>query len=250
MTENSLFGPFGPIFLFSSNACGVIIKHMKILMCDNSILICVKPAGVLSTDEPGGVPSLAREALGDPSAELRTVHRLDQVVGGVMVLARSKAAAAELGRQVMSRRFEKEYLAVVHGRPEPACGRMTDLLARNKAERKTYVVDVPGKGVQEAVLDYTVLGEAAGMSLVRVVLRTGRTHQIRCQFASRSLPLVGERKYSTLPDNCELALWSCRAAFDHPDTGERMDVRLLPPAHWPWTEFDPVTTETECNDGE
>lgn len=222
---------------------------MRILTYDNSILICVKPAGVLSTDEPGGVPALVREALGDPSAEIRTVHRLDQVAGGVMVLARSRSSAAELGRQVMSGRFEKEYLAVVHGCPEPARGRMRDLLARNRAERKSYVVDTPGKGVQEAVLDYTVLAEADRMSLVHIVLRTGRTHQIRCQFSSRGLPLVGERKYSTLPDQCDLALWSYRVAFSHPDTGERMDVRLAPPARWPWTEFDPMTTETECNDG-
>ena len=224
-------------------------EHMEILICDNSILVCVKPAGVLSTDEPGGVPSLAREALGDPSAELRTVHRLDQVVSGVMVLARSKAAATELGRQVMARRFEKEYLAVVHGCPESMRGRMTDLLARSKEERKTYVVDTPGKGVQEAVLDYTVLAAADGMSLVHIILRTGRTHQIRCQFSSRGLPLVGDRKYSTLLDACGIALWSYRIVFDHPDTGKRVDVQLRPPKQWPWTAFGTEMTETERTDG-
>ena len=219
-------------------------------MCDNSIIICEKPAGVLSTDEPGGVPSLAREALGDPAAEVRTVHRLDQVVGGVMVLARSKSAAAELGRQVMSRRFEKEYLAVVHGRPAPDCGRWTDLLVRNKAERKTYVAAAPGKGVQEAVLDYTVLAETDGMSLVHIVLHTGRTHQIRCQFSSRGFPLVGEKKYSTLPDGCGLALWSYRVAFDHPDAGERIGRRLDPPACRPWTAFEMKWRDKERDNGE
>ena len=211
---------------------------MEFVFCDNSIIVCVKPAGVLSTDEPGGVPSLAREALGDPNAEVHTVHRLDQVVGGAMVLARSKAAASALGQQVMSRRFEKEYLAVVHGAPEADAGTFTDLLWRSKPERKTYVVAEPGKDVQEAVLDYEVLGKTGALSLVRITLRTGRTHQIRCQFSSRGLPLVGDRKYSTLQDGCGIALWSHRVAFDHPDTGERIDLRLAPPAVWPWTAFD------------
>ena len=216
---------------------------MDIIFQDNSIVVCVKPAGVRSTDEPGGVPELVREALGDPHAEIRTVHRLDQVVGGAMVLARSKAAAASLGRQVMERRFEKEYLAVVHGAPERGSGTFTDLLWRSKPERKTYVVTEPGKDVQEAVLDYTVLGRAEGLSLVRIVLHTGRTHQIRCQFSSRGLPLVGDRKYSTLPDDCGIALWSHRVAFDHPDTGERVEVRLAPPEVWPWTAFDMTILE-------
>ena len=211
---------------------------MEFVFCDNSIIVCVKPAGVLSTDEPGGVPPLAREALGDPNAEVRTVHRLDQVVGGAMVLARSKAAASALGQQVMSRRFEKEYLAVIHGAPEADAGTFTDLLWRSKPERKTYVVTEPGKDVQEAVLDYEVLGKTGALSLVRITLRTGRTHQIRCQFSSRGLPLVGDRKYSTLQDGCGIALWSYRLAFDHPDTGERIDLRLAPPAVWPWTAFD------------
>ena len=114
-----------------------IIFFMEFLICDNSIVVCVKPCGVRSTDEPGGVPELVRAELGNPKAEVRTVHRLDQVVGGAMVLARSKAAASDLGQQVMSRRFEKEYLAVVHGAPEADCGTMTDLLWRSKPERKT-----------------------------------------------------------------------------------------------------------------
>ena len=214
------------------------MQPMELVYCDNSIIVCVKPAGVLSTDEPGGVPSLAREALGDEAAEVRTVHRLDQVVGGAMVLARSKAAASALGQQLMSHRFEKEYLAVVHGCPAEPVGTFTDLLWRSKPERKTYVVAEPGRGVQEAVLDYEVLEKTDELSLVRITLRTGRTHQIRCQFSARGLPLVGDKKYSTLPDECGIALWSQRVAFDHPGTGERMDVRLAPPALWPWTAFD------------
>lgn len=204
---------------------------------DNSIIVCVKPAGVLSTDEPGGVPSIARTELGDPQADIRTVHRLDQVVGGAMVLARNKNAATALGQQIMARRFEKEYLAVIHGSPEADSGTMTDLLWRSKAERKTYVVTEPGKNVQEAILDYDVLGRTEGLSLVRITLRTGRTHQIRCQFSSRGMPLVGDKKYGTLQDDCPIALWSFRVAFDHPDTGERIDLHLTPPKSQPWVKF-------------
>ena len=212
---------------------------MEFLLIDNQIIVCVKPAGVLSTDEPGGLPGLVRSALGGECPPVRTVHRLDRAAGGVMLLARTRHAASDLGRQVMARGFEKEYLAVLHGAPDSAAGTLTDLLARNRAERKTYVADAPGEGVQEAVLDYRVLGGKDGLTLVRIALHTGRTHQIRAQFSSRGLPLAGDRKYGAPEtDGCDLALWSCRLAFDHPKTGERIDVSQRPPMAWPWTEFE------------
>lgn len=152
---------------------------MDILYQDNSILVCIKPAGVLSTDEPGGVPELVRQALGDPNACVRTVHRLDRVVSGLMVLARTPAAASKLSAQIREHDFGKTYLAVVHGEPEALQGTYRDLLRRDPAERKTYVTDKMAKGVQEAVLDYDVLGTRAELSLVRIYLQTGRTHQIR-----------------------------------------------------------------------
>lgn len=209
---------------------------MDIRYLDDSLVVCVKPAGVLSTDEPGGLPELLRRELG-LGRELRTVHRLDRVVGGLMALALGAENASALGGQIMERTFEKEYLAVVHGRPPEGRGTLTDLLGRDKARRMTYVAGGPGKGVREAVLDYEVLGERDGLSLVRVTLRTGRTHQIRVQFASRGLPLAGERKYSTLEDGCPLALWSCRLAFDHPATGARLEFTARPPVNFPWNIF-------------
>ncbi len=207
---------------------------MELLYVDEDILVCLKPARVLSTDEPGGVPDLAREALGDRSADVRTVHRLDRVVAGVMVLARNAKAASELSRQIRENEFEKEYLAVVHGCPGEKKGTLRDLLGRDKARKMTFVADAPAKGVQEAVLDYEVLTQTENMSRVKIRLHTGRTHQIRVQFASRGMPLVGERKYSERNDPCEIALWSCRIGFTHPKTGEKMEFCHLPPETYPW----------------
>lgn len=208
------------------------LRHLE-----ESFLVCIKPPRVRSTDEPGGVPDLCREALGDPNANVRTVHRLDQVVSGLMVLARSKRSASELSRQIREDLFDKEYLAVVHGTPEPSQGTMTDLLFRSKPERKTYVVQQPGKDVQEAVLHYQTLARREDLSLVRIRLITGRTHQIRCQFSSRGLPLVGDRKYSLNDDPCEIALWSHKLAFLHPLTGEPVQFTASAPNEYPWNLF-------------
>ena len=209
---------------------------MELIYQDTDIVVCVKPPRVLSTDEPGGLPELVRNALGDSRADVRTVHRLDRVVSGLMVLARNAAAASELSRQIRDDEFEKEYLAVVHGCPETEEGRLQDLLLRDKARKMTMVTTEKAKGVQPASLKYQVLNRAEGMSRVRIQLETGRTHQIRVQFASRNMPLMGERKYSTLEDNCEIALWSYRLGFTHPATGEKMEFCLEPPAVYPWTE--------------
>ena len=211
---------------------------MEILYQDNDILVCIKPARVLSTDEPGGLPELLRKALGNEKADIRTVHRLDRVVGGVMVLARNANAASELSRQVRENEFEKEYLAVVHGRPEGLHGTLKDLLYRDKARRMTMVAEQSAKGVQVAILHYQMLESHEDMSLVRIRLETGRTHQIRVQFASRGMPLVGERKYATLEDDCEIALWSHSLTFHHPKTGERLVFSKEPPVISPWNHYN------------
>lgn len=213
------------------------MDQFQIIHMEDSFVVCLKPARVLSTDEPGGMPELVRNALGDPNACVRTVHRLDRVVAGLMVLARTPQAASELSRQIREDTFQKEYLAVVHGVPSEPNGTMVDLLLRNKPERKTYVVTEMAKGVQEAILDYSVMSTTDAFSKVRIQLRTGRTHQIRAQFSSRELPLVGDRKYSLNEDNCEIALWSCRLAFAHPVTGEPLEFTAEPPEEYPWTFF-------------
>ena len=214
---------------------------MEILYSDPELLVCLKPAGVLSTDVPGGLPELLRQALGDARAEIRTVHRLDRVVGGLMVLARTAAAASELSRQIRENEFEKEYLAVVHGDPGES-GTLRDLMVRDKARKMSFVTDSPGKDVQEAVLDYRRLATAEGLSLVRVRLHTGRTHQIRCQFAAHGWDLAGERKYSTRGDPWPLALWSCHLRFVHPRSGEVLNFEQIPPDSEPWTSFNNLKT--------
>lgn len=206
---------------------------MELIYQDKDIVVCVKPSGVLSTDEPGGMPDLVREALGDKN--VRTVHRLDRMVSGLMVLARRSKAASELSRQIRDGEFQKEYLAVIHGMLPEETGEFRDLLWRNKQERKTYIVEKPEKDVQEAVLDYRVLKHTADMTRVRIRLHTGRTHQIRAQFSGRGLPLVGDRKYGVPEDDCTIALWSYRLAFRHPYSGKPMEFILEPPEVYPWS---------------
>ena len=210
---------------------------MDILYKDDDIIVCIKPPRVLSTDEPGGLPEMIRQALGDLQADIRTVHRLDRVVSGVMVLARNKAAASELSRQIREDLFTKEYLAVVHGSPADLEGEYRDLLGRDKARKMTYVATGPGKDVREAILRYRLLGTNEGMSKVRIRLLTGRTHQIRVQFSSREMPLFGERKYAVLEDGCEIALWSHKVGFTHPGTGVWVEFSHEPPEAFPWDRF-------------
>lgn len=209
--------------------------YMELIYQDEDIVVAIKPSRVLSTDEPGGMPELVRSALGNANCDVRTVHRLDRVVSGLMVFARNQQAASELSRQIRNDQFRKEYLAIVHGTPPEAEGRLYDLLVRDKARKMTMVAMNDGKNVQPASLRYEVVRTVDGMTRVQIQLETGRTHQIRVQFASRGMPLVGERKYSTLNDPCEIALWSYRLGFYHPRTGEFLEFTHKPPEIYPWT---------------
>ena len=207
---------------------------MELLYADKRIAVAVKPPGVLSTDEPGGMPELLRAQLGTPC--IRTVHRLDAATGGVMVFARSAAAASILSGQVREHRFRKIYLAVVLGDPGQG-GIWRDMLGRDPVRRVTYIAREPGKDVRPAELSYEVLGSREGLSLVRIRLHTGRTHQIRVQFASRGFPLVGDRKYGGGEEGESIALWSWRLEFTHPQTGAAMRFSKLPPKETPWLGF-------------
>lgn len=221
---------------------------MDILYQDNRILVCIKPAGILSTDEPGGLPELIRNQLGDPHACIRTVHRLDRVVGGIMILARSREAAKRLSAQIQQHKLKKEYLAVVHGNPRN--GTFQDLLLRSKEERKTYVVTKPQKGAQNAILDYQTLSEKDNLSLVKIQLKTGRTHQIRAQFSAHDFPLFGDKKYGAPEKSCHtIGLWSYSLSFTHPQTEEPVFFSALPPKTEPWTDF-PQLWQMDFNIGD
>lgn len=214
---------------------------MDILYDDNRILICVKPAGVISAgDEEGTMIDLLRKELGSETACVRSVHRLDAAVSVLMVFARSQTAASILSEEIREKQFEKEYLAVVHGRFEAPEGQMEDLLWYNRSLRRARVMEGPGKDVKKALLSYEVLGfsEAENASLVRIKLHTGRTHQIRVQFSSRGHALFGDRKYGAgEEDGCGIALWSWRLSFLHPQSMEPVCFRKSPPAVFPWNLF-------------
>lgn len=208
--------------------------EIRIVYADDSLILCEKPAGVLS--EEGGMPDLLRSQLGTP--QVFCVHRLDRAVGGLMVYARTKEAAASLSRQITDGSFQKEYLAVCRGEA-PEAGEMRDLLYRDAKTNKSFVVKRMRKGVREAALRFETLERCDGLSLVRVELLTGRSHQIRVQFASRKLPLLGDRRYGGGAET-ELALRSCALRFRHPESGKDLAFTLSPPRAEPWLRFPSV----------
>ena len=214
---------------------------MDILYQDNRIAVCLKPPGVLSTDEPGGMPELLRDALG--SACIRTVHRLDAAVGGVMVFARSRKAAAILSEQVRSHQFQKDYLAVIHGLL-PKTGTLCDWLLRDRYDGLTRSVPEGTAGAKAARLSYHALAHTDDKTLVRVALETGRTHQIRVQFASRGHALLGDRKYG-FGETGGIGLWSCRLGFFHPEHGGWMEFSRMPLGIPQFADFaDCISSET------
>lgn len=207
-----------------------------ILFRDAYVAVCVKPAGMLSTDEEGGLCEYVKRA--SNKKEVFVVHRLDRETSGLIVYALTKKAAAILTEQINDGSFRKEYFAVVHGAPEAAEGRMEDLLYHDSRTNKTFVTDRERKGVRRAELEYGVLAENGGATLVNVRLLTGRTHQIRVQFASRKLPLYGDRRYGSGKDKCDTALFSHKITFIHPKTGEKAEYTAVPEGSFPWTLFD------------
>jgi len=214
---------------------------IEIFYCDRDLLICRKPVGVLSqSDGKGDMVALlsAQLAAEGEKSDIFPVHRLDRGVGGVMVFARSAAMAGKLTALVAERSFEKEYLAVLRGHPEEEEATLKDLLFKDSAKNKSYVVKRMRRGVKEASLEYRVLGKTEEHTLVRVKLHTGRTHQIRVQFSSRRLPLLGDGKYGSSDNRCDIALFACRVAFRHPRTGKEIAVFARPDEErYPWNEF-------------
>ena len=191
---------------------------MDILYSDRGIAVCIKPVGL---DSENDVPAALREQLG---GEVLPIHRLDKNVGGVMVYARTRQAAAALSKAVQEGTMVKEYVAMVHGTP-PASGDWEDLLWKDSKKNKVFVVKRERGGVKKARLEFVRLS-AGETSLVRSRLHTGRSHQIRVQFSSRGFPLVGDHKYGSRDEKTAPMLFSCKITF--PWQGKEMAFEALP----------------------
>lgn len=221
-------------------------KDIKIIYSDADILVCHKPSGVPCETADSKVKSLTA-LLSDQLSEngippyIKMVHRLDQVTEGLMVYSLSEKATGSLSEAIANGEAHKEYLAVIHGAPDDRDGEMRDLLLRDPKKNKSFVVDRKRRGVKEAILEYSLLDSANSkygpLSLVSIKLITGRTHQIRVQFASRGMPLLGDGKYGAR-DNCSgIALLSRKLSFPHPESRKRIKFSIEPEKVFPWNIF-------------
>ncbi len=212
-----------------------------ILYEDPHLVVCCKPADWLSEDGNSlkCLPRWLREhyrAAGKPD-HIDVVHRLDKVTGGIMVFSRRPEITGKLTAAVTQNRIAKEYLAVLQGHIEKEEDTLQDLLFRDARRNKSYVVKRMRKGVREASLSYRTLAATDALTLVRIQLHTGRTHQIRVQFSSRGLPLLGDTRYGSKDANCSAALWSYHLSFPHPVTKKVVDITMPPPQQYPWNLF-------------
>ncbi len=217
---------------------------LEILYEDNHLLAVNKPAGLLCQGDASGDPTIlemARAYLKQRYAKpgnvyLGLVHRLDRPVAGALVLARTSKAAARISAALRDGRVQKIYHAVVAGIPEPAQGRLTHHLRKISRQRRSRVAPPTATGAREAVLDYRVIGQRAGASLIEVALQTGRGHQIRVQLAAVGCPILGDLKYgapTALPGGA-IALYARFLGFEHPTQAQRVEIVAPPPQGWPW----------------
>lgn len=168
------------------------------------------------------------------ASQVYCIHRLDTAVGGVMVYAKTKQAAGALSVLFQNSQVTKQYCAIVHGGGKG--GIMEDLLYHDKRINKSFVVQTQRKGVKHAVLEYKTVNTRGELSLVNIQLKTGRPHQIRAQFSSRGMPLLGDRKYGS-PQRCPIALWCHHLSFVHPFTEKQIIGTVPPPQAEPWMRF-------------
>ena len=207
---------------------------MTELFEDESIIVILKPRGVVSEAEQAGVKCVSSFF---PGVKLFTVHRLDRETQGVMVYAKTGQSAASLSAQIREGGFEKKYYAVLKGVPSEKEGEMSDLLVRDARRNITRIAREGEEGSKPARLAYRILGENQGLCLADIRLFTGRTHQIRIQFSSRSMPVYGDSLYGG--GRGELALFAYSLGFNHPVTGERMNFTVRPsPDMFPWNLFE------------
>lgn len=215
---------------------------MNLLYQDAHMVVCVKPAGLLAqADSKGGESAVSK--LEAAFGSIYPVHRLDKDTGGVMVFARTQKAAAALSKAVQENKLNKEYLALLPEMPAAEAGELEDILFHDRVKNRTYVVDRQRKGAKPAKLAYRVLEQRESAVLVQVRLFTGRTHQIRVQFASRKLPLLGDRKYGSR-ESVPMALWAWRLTLPHPVTGKELVFAAMPDGSAaPWNRVSAWPTE-------
>ncbi|HHY83772.1 MAG TPA: RluA family pseudouridine synthase [Clostridiales bacterium] len=220
---------------------------INILYEDNHLLVVEKPVNIPTQEDASGDPDLLSLLKEDIKARynkpgnvyLGLVHRLDRPVGGAMVFAKTSKAASRLSDQVRTHAFGKEYLAVIHGLPSQRKGRLEHYLLKNQAANMVKAVPSSAPGSKHAVLEYEVMGGSEHLSLVRIHLLTGRSHQIRVQFAVSGHPLFGDQKYGANVNTPgqQIALWSYRIRFHHPTTKQEMEFSSHPPDLYPWNMF-------------
>lgn len=214
---------------------------MNILYEDKNLIICQKsPDCVCELSDT--LPSLANE-IQEKYGYSGVIHRLDMNVGGCVLYAKNKTAASKLSSLVSKNEISKEYLAVVHGKPYDNEGEFCDLLFKDSSKNKVFVVKRMRKGVKEAKLSYelleTVVCENEELSLVKIKLHTGRSHQIRVQFSSRKMPLVGDGKYGSKSNKCTVALWSHCLTLENPFDKEELWAQSFPDkTAFPWCLFE------------
>lgn len=223
------------------------MAEIKILFEDNHLLVAVKPPNILSQGDSTGDEDLLtmlkkdlKTRYGKPgNVYLGLVHRLDRPVGGVMVFAKTSKAASRLSESIRKGSFGKTYLAVVHGMLERPEGTLVHHLFKDEASNTVSVVpEASGKG-KKAILDYKTKASSNGLSLVEINLHTGRSHQIRVQFAAIGCALYGDQKYGAAMSKPgqQLALWSAKLCLEHPTLKDLMCFESRPPQEYPWNVF-------------
>jgi len=221
--------------------------RINIIYEDNHLLVVEKPANMLSQADSTGDEDLLTVLKNDLKVRhnkpgnvyLGLVHRLDRPVGGVMVFAKTSKSASRLSDQIRRGVFRKTYLAVTEGKLPEKSGRLEHYLKKDNNSNMVYVAGSESDGAKKAVLDYTVLEEREGLSIVRITLHTGRPHQIRVQMAYSGAPLYGDMRYGKERSRpgVQIALWSYRIAFEHPTAKEMLEFESKPPHIYPWNLF-------------
>jgi 23S rRNA pseudouridine1911/1915/1917 synthase len=216
--------------------------HWPIFYEDNHLLVLYKPAGLIMQRDhknKANLLDLARLWIKERKAKpgnvfIGMVHRLDAPVAGVVVLTRTSKAAARLSDQFRTGGIEKQYLAVVQGRPPKAADRLENLVSRSG--RYSRIVSRQAPGVQTAALRYRQIGSLEDRSLMAVTLETGRRHQIRVQLSHLGCPILGDVHYgaASAMAHGRIALLARQIAFDHPTRKTRLRFESPLPRGWPW----------------